>query len=158
MGELVRYDGQSKTAPWVLEALGTRVDWVSICPEYGAGLGTPRPPMDLFLEENEHRMKTLDEAHDHTKVVRDYCQEKIAMFTGQKICGYVLKSRSPSCGIGDATVHKDPAHFGDGLMVQLLRTEVPSLPIIRDEDLMDPAACARFMNEIRSYWENHYGL
>ncbi len=112
--------------------------------------------MDLFLVGAQHRMKTLDEAHDHTKVVSDFCQTKIDSFSELGICGYVLKSRSPSCGIGDAVIHGSSKRSGDGLMVQMLRDQMPDLPIVGDEELKNSETCIRFLREISSYWENRY--
>jgi len=156
LGELVRYDGKTKKATWVMDALEDRVQWVSLCPEDGAGLGTPRPPIDIFMIDGERRLKTLDGSKDHTEVVQGYCEQNIDRFLERRVCGYVLKSRSPSCGIGDATIHGSAQGLGDGVMVHMVRHRLPNLPIIRDEDLWDSAQCERFIEAVSNYWRDHF--
>ena len=40
LGEEVRYDGGHKRDPFLVEILGRYVEWVPVCPEVEAGLGT----------------------------------------------------------------------------------------------------------------------
>ena len=69
LGEMVRYDGRLKGADALIAALDEQVRWISICPEVGAGLSTPRPPMDLYQTRIGVRMRTLDGAHDVTEAL-----------------------------------------------------------------------------------------
>ena len=45
LGCRCRYDGASKTQPWVA-ALAERYELVPVCPEQLGGLATPRPPAE----------------------------------------------------------------------------------------------------------------
>ena len=47
LGDAVRYDGQSKANKIVLEKLSDLFEFIPICPEVEAGLGIPRPPIQL---------------------------------------------------------------------------------------------------------------
>ena len=47
LGEEVRFDGGHKQDNFLTEVLGGHVEWVPVCPEVEAGLGTPREAMRL---------------------------------------------------------------------------------------------------------------
>ena len=47
LGEEVRFDGGHKRDTFLTEVLGRYVEWVPVCPEVEAGLGTPREAMRL---------------------------------------------------------------------------------------------------------------
>ena len=57
MGEPVRFDGGHKRDPFLVETFGPHVDWVRVCPEVEAGLGTPRETMRLVLQGTPDRGK-----------------------------------------------------------------------------------------------------
>ena len=42
LGEEVRYDGRHNRDNFLTGVLGRYVEWVPVCPEVEAGLGTPR--------------------------------------------------------------------------------------------------------------------
>ena len=48
LGEEVRFDGGHKRDSFLLEKLGSMVEWVSVCPEVEVGLGTPREAIQLI--------------------------------------------------------------------------------------------------------------
>jgi len=97
-----RYNGQVIRAPLVTQLLPF-VDLVAVCPEVEIGLGVPRDPIRL-VGQGDH----LHLVQPSTQ--RDVTGEMIAFsdrFLGAvgAVDGFILKSRSPSCGINDATVH-----------------------------------------------------
>ena len=47
LGETVRFDGGHKRDAFLTDILGRYVEWVPVCPEVEAGLGTPREAMRL---------------------------------------------------------------------------------------------------------------
>lgn len=47
LGQPVRYDGQAKPHAWVRDVLARKAELVPLCPETGAGLPVPRPPVRL---------------------------------------------------------------------------------------------------------------
>lgn len=91
---------------------------VPFCPEVHGGLTTPRHPCEI----KDGRVVDTEGA-DHTDAFRLGAQEglKLARMAG---CDQaILKSRSPSCGIGtiyDGTFSGTPV-AGDGLFAALLR-------------------------------------
>ena len=151
LGEMVRYDGRLKGADALIAALDEQVRWISICPEVGAGLSTPRPPMDLYQTRLGVRMRTLDGAHDVTEALEDFARRAVARLEREGACGMIFKSRSPSCGIGDAQLHDGASETTDGLMVRAVRAALPELPIARDEDLLTQETRDLFLAEARRY-------
>ena len=153
LGERVRYDGRLKGADELVAALDHQVRWISICPEVGAGLSTPRPPMDLYQTRIGVRMRTLDGARDVTEALESFARRAITRRVREGACGMIFKSRSPSCGIGDAQLHDGAAETTDGLMVRAVRAALPELPIARDEALLTLEARALFVARALRYDE-----
>ena len=52
LGDEVRYDGGHKRDALLLSTLGALVEWVSVCPEVEAGMGTPREAIDLVESDD----------------------------------------------------------------------------------------------------------
>ena len=117
LGDPCRYDGTSRPYPGI-EALKERYEIVPICPECDGGLPTPRPAG----ERRGDRIVTKDGA-DLTAFYRKGAELalKKARETGAKIA--LLKSRSPSCGVGrihDGTFTGGMTE-GDGITAELLK-------------------------------------
>lgn len=117
LGDPCRYDGTSRPFPGI-EALSERYKIVPICPECDGGLPTPRPAG----ERRGDRIVTKEGA-DLTAAYRKGAELalKKAEETGAKIA--LLKSRSPSCGVGrihDGTFSGGMTE-GDGITAELLK-------------------------------------
>ena len=73
------------------------------------------------------------------------------------LSGYVLKSRSPSCGLegvplfADAGPNSQPANEGVGLFAAELLRRLPNLPIEEEGRLADPWLRARFIERVFGY-------
>ena len=50
LGDEVRYDGGHKRDPFLVDVLGSFVEWVKVCPEVEIGMGTPREAIRLTEE------------------------------------------------------------------------------------------------------------
>ena len=94
LGDPCRYDGASRPCPEV-EKLRERFVLVPICPECDGGLPVPRTPAEICGD----RVLTED-GRDVTASYRRGAAAALAKAkeTGAKIA--LLKSRSPSCGVG----------------------------------------------------------
>ena len=154
LGNHVRYDGGDKRAPLLSEVVGTRVEWVPVCPEVELGLGTPRPPMVLRRAAGGPRLWTPSTGDDHTRAMRRFAAERIARLTADGIAGYVLKSRSPSCGLRSVAVEDDARQrvaTGSGLFASALCHRLPLVPLAEEQELEDPAALAQFLRRAFFY-------
>jgi len=141
LGEEVRYDGGHRRSSYVTDALGSAFELVSECPEVGIGLGVPRPKIRLERSGAATRLLgSRDE--DLTPVMDDYARQAAAAFDEARVAGIVLKSRSPSCGMGDVKLHEGGAvvsEDGTGIFASRLAAALPEAPRISEVDLESPA-------------------
>ena len=59
LGEAVRFDGGHKRDGFLTDVLGHYVEWVPVCPEVEAGLGTPREATQLQAL-HDHRTSVVE--------------------------------------------------------------------------------------------------
>ena len=141
LGEEVRYDGGHRRSSYVTDALGDAFELVSECPEVGIGLGVPRPKIRL---ERSGAVTSLLGSRDEdlTPLMDDYARQAATRFDEARVAGIVLKSRSPSCGMGDVKLHEDGAvvaEDGTGIFASRLAAALPEAPRISEVDLESPA-------------------
>ncbi len=154
LGASVRYDGGDKRAPLLSEVVASRVDWIAICPEVEIGLATPRPPMVLLGGGRTPRLWTPATGADHTARMRSWARQRVAALASEGIAGYVLKSRSPSCGLRAVpvvTADREPAGIGRGLFAGALCHALPQLPLAEEQELEDPVALTQFLRRAFFY-------
>ena len=154
LGENVRYDGQPKACAIVRDVLSLRAVLVPVCPETGVGMPVPREPVDLFGASQSPRMVGVNSGEDWTERVNNWVAETISQLTEDGLHGFVLKARSPSCGVGTAERYLKPGDEplrSDGLLVLALRRQLPELPIVEDEDLVDENTVNAFVARVLAY-------
>jgi uncharacterized protein YbbK (DUF523 family) len=148
LGGNVRYDGGNKLDRLLVETFGEFVEWLPVCPETGAGLPVPREPMQLVTDGPWTRLVTRDTKQDRTEVLARWIKENILRMTSEGIGGFILKARSPSCGVHDAELFSaSGALIGTrpGLFAEALKIHFPALPLEDEERLRDPAVRDAFL-------------
>jgi uncharacterized protein YbgA (DUF1722 family)/uncharacterized protein YbbK (DUF523 family) len=99
-----RYNGQTIPDEFV-QKIEPFVDFVTTCPESDIGLGVPRNPVRLVAAVGGgDRLVQPATNTDVTELMQDYC----GSFLGEhaaSVDGFILKNRSPSCGLGDVKVY-----------------------------------------------------
>jgi uncharacterized protein YbbK (DUF523 family) len=153
LGERVRYDGETKPHAWVRDELSRLAELVPVCPEGELGMDVPREPVDLIGDPTAPRMVGVTSSEDWTERMNAWCGGRIAELVAEGLDGVVLKSRSPSCGIGSTPVYPEPGaepRLGDGLFALALRMTCPDLAITEDEDLDDPDKRAAFLECVKN--------
>ncbi len=100
--EKVRYNGEKIAYDFVRE-LEPFVDLVPICPEVEIGLGVPRDPIRLIEGEKEIRLYQPTTKRDLTSEMGDFAERFLSSLP--PVDGFLLKNRSPSCGISDVKVY-----------------------------------------------------
>lgn len=118
-----RYNGQVIPDPFV-EQLRPFVDFLPVCPEVEIGLGVPRPPIRVILRSGERRLVQPETGRDVTEAMERFAASFLAGLPA--VDGFILKNRSPSCGIkdvklyadaaGEAPVGKGPGFFGQAVL------------------------------------------
>lgn len=141
LGDEVRWDGRHKRSRAVVELVGPEVEWVPVCPEVELGMGVPREPVALVAG----RMVGSNSGTDHTDAMQRFAEARIAALG--RLDGYVLKSRSPSCGLIGVPGGPD----GSGLFAAALRRLRPDLPLVEETALEDAAQRAAFLDAVRAH-------
>ncbi len=132
--EACRYDGNMIAASWLSE-LTAKSELVSVCPEVEIGLGIPRKPINLILEEDGVRVIQSETGFDLTEEMVSFCQGYLR-FIGD-IDAFVLKSKSPSCGLNTAKVYREESYsLGSGVFAALAERLFPKAVIV-DECFME---------------------
>lgn len=90
-----RYNGQKIFDP-VVQLLSGHVEFITACPEVEIGLGVPRNPVRLVRENGKTILFQPASGTEVTRGMETYT-EKFFSELGP-VDGFLLKSRSPSCG------------------------------------------------------------
>jgi len=98
----VRYNGAILRDDFI-QTLTQHVQFVQVCPEVGIGLGVPRDPVRLVGNLSSKRLIQPATGRDVTTLMQTYAQNFLD--SAGPVDGFILKSRSPSCGIKDVRVH-----------------------------------------------------
>jgi uncharacterized protein YbbK (DUF523 family) len=153
LGHRVRYDGRDKRNSIVENELCSRFQCIPLCPEYAIGLGVPRAPVQLIQDgENFAVVGVADCSMDITTSLRGY-----ADFVGNTLidlCGYIFKSRSPTCGLTDTPVfdhHGKEVGKGRGEYAARLIRHCADLPAIDEIQLADPNLRQEFILQVETY-------
>jgi uncharacterized protein YbbK (DUF523 family) len=154
LGHEVRYDGGHKRSRFVADVLAAHFELVPVCPEVEAGLGLPRPAMRLVQEGDLVRVREVESGRDHTRALESHAKRRVAELRRMDLCGYVLKSGSPSCGMQRVKLHREegPAQMnGVGVFAAALRSALPLLPVEEEDRLADAALRERFIERVLAY-------
>jgi uncharacterized protein YbbK (DUF523 family)/uncharacterized protein YbgA (DUF1722 family) len=154
LGEEVRFDGGHKRDPFLAATLAPFVEWVRVCPEVEVGMGTPREPVVLVDRKGKPRMVGVESGTDWTNAMYGFASGHMSRFVQQNLRGYILKSRSPSCALGELPVYGPDGHptqTGRGLFAQVLVYRMPLLPVEEEHELHDLDRAASFVDEVLGY-------
>ncbi|WP_457673242.1 DUF523 domain-containing protein [Thiolapillus sp.] len=153
LGQPVRYDGDSRPHDWICRVLSLHAELVPICPETEAGLGVPRPPVQLVrLSSDEVIMRGVnDPGLDVTEQLLRWLGEQEERLAGLQ--ALVLKSRSPSCGLGSTPLFSVDGEMlredGDGLLAAWIRKRSESLHLYDEKDLEQPHRRTELLSRLR---------
>lgn len=154
LGERIRYDGGHKWNVFLTEVLAPFVEWMPVCPEVEAGLGTPREAMHLAGDPESPKLLTIRTNIDHTKTVRMFSQRRVKELQESDLDGYIFKKNSPSCGLHRVNVYRpmgQPSKRGTGIFAAAVQQAFPLLPVEEEGRLTDPMLRENFIERIFSY-------
>ncbi|GAA1718761.1 DUF523 and DUF1722 domain-containing protein [Nonomuraea sp. AD125B] len=149
LGELVRYNGGHSRDRFLTDALDPYVDWIRICPEMEAGLGTPRETLRLEAADDGPRLRTRATHVDLTDRMRALAAERAAALD---VDGYVFKAKSPTCGIHGVPVYRADGTPADrrnrGLFAETVIAAHPLLPVEDEGRLHDALLRESFVERV----------
>lgn len=100
-----RYNGAVIEDPFV-ERLREHVAFVPVCPEMEIGLGCPRDPIRVVVEGGVRRLVQPATGRDVSEAMRALAARLLD--GAGEVDGFLLKSRSPSCGLKDVKEYPGP--------------------------------------------------
>lgn len=150
LGDAVRYDGQSKPDDIITDELNLIFDLIPVCPEVEAGLGVPRPAVELTENLSSPNVTGRDNPSlDITLIMHDYCRQK--MLTLKNLSGFIFKSRSPSCGLNSTPIYIDKQAItlnSRGVFARELTRVYPELPVIEETDFSPRENLDAFIEDV----------
>jgi len=151
LGQKVRYDGSHQRDPFVVDMLGTFVEYVPVCPEVECGLGVPREAMRLEQNSPLPRLVTHKSRKDFTNRMVEWARGKLVELEGKNLCGFIFKSRSPSCGMERVKIYNESGSVvgqGSGIFAKMFMDCFPYVPVEDEGRLSDPKLRENFIERI----------
>ncbi len=139
---------------FLTDLLGRYVEWVPVCSEVEAGLGTPREAMRLVGYAQRPRLMTVKSGKDHTEALETMAADRTNELKEMDLSGYVYKKESPSCGVERVRIYNDhgmPARKGIGIFARAFIERFPLIPVEEEGRLHDPPLRENFIERVFSY-------
>ncbi len=150
-GNSVRYDGGHKLDRFFRDTLGAFMEYVPVCPEAECGLGIPREIMRLEGNIDDPGLVVIKTGKDIKQKMKQWSRKRVKELEKEDLSGFILKSRSPSCGIERVEVFNEkgiPVPGGTGLFAKEFINRFPLIPIEDEERLHDPDLRENFIERI----------
>ena len=108
------------------------MQFITVCPEVEIGLGVPRDPIRVVVHNRKLRLVQPATKADVTERMVDFCNTFLNSLGD--VDGFLLKSRSPSCGIKEVKIYpsieKSAAlKKGSGFFGSAVMTAFPDYPV-----------------------------
>jgi uncharacterized protein YbbK (DUF523 family) len=159
LGREVRHDGRHKRSAFLVDQLAPHVEVVAVCPEVEIGLPVPRPTLQLVGERERPRLIEGATGADRTDAMNRWADGRVAELAGAGLDGFVLKARSPSCGLVDVPVRSpEGMEAGSGLFAAALRRARPALPAAQETWLDDAGLRHGFLVRLFTHARLRSGL
>ena len=123
--DMCRYDG-SRINNNFIRNMKEYVDFITVCPEVGIGLGSPRKPIRLVTIGGKKNLYQPFSKKNLTKDMHDFTKKFITSNT--IFDGFIFKRDSPTCGIMDVRLYhklgtdvgygKTSGMFSEGILKQ----------------------------------------
>jgi uncharacterized protein YbgA (DUF1722 family)/uncharacterized protein YbbK (DUF523 family) len=152
-GALGRH-GNHKQDSVVKNQLGRIFEWVSTCPEVEIGMGIPRESVQLTGSSKAPRMVGNRTGTDWTRRMNRYSKKRSAELVRMNVCGYIFKSKSPSCGIARINVISNNGKTqsrGRGLFADSFMQQYPLMPIEDEDRLHNAPVRENFITRVFAY-------
>ncbi|OPY24493.1 MAG: hypothetical protein A4E23_00314 [Methanomethylovorans sp. PtaU1.Bin073] len=135
----------------IVKNLQPFAEFITVCPECDIGLGVPRHPIRLVNGEKTRLLQPAT-GQDITGKMQVFVNGFLENLPD--VDGFVLKSKSPSCGFGTTKVFasadaQEPLHrHGTGLFAKGVLEQLRDIPHIDETSLMDSEAREHFVTRI----------
>lgn len=154
LGQKLRFNGRHNLDKFLRDEVSRFVRWVPVCPEVECGLGVPREPVHIEGTAESPRLIIGLGGADVTERL-DRWTETWIRHHGAPLHGFILKSRSPTCGRRGIRIAGSARSRTSGMFARHLIGSLDSLPVEEAFRLGDPAALANFIRRVLLFmrWE-----
>ncbi|MEK9630112.1 MAG: DUF523 and DUF1722 domain-containing protein [Nitrospinota bacterium] len=156
VGEKVRWNGDHKQNHYVREILADYFEYVSVCPEMEVGMGVPRETVALYGDLEKQQMISRKSQTDWTRPMQKYTKGKMTSLSRDGLCGFIFKSKSPSCGLGRVPIYtefgSDKVRHGAGMFAGAFQGKFPLVPTEDEGRLNDSKIRENFIVKVFSYY------
>ena len=148
--EACRYNGERISSSFI-ERLEPHVRFQPVCPEVEIGLGTPRDPIRIYLQDERKSLYQPGTQRHLTQDMNAFSGRFLASL--EEVDGFILKSKSPSCAITDAKIFPSAAsgvHVaqGAGLFAGAALEKFSKRAFVDEIGLNEPGTRAGFLTKI----------
>ena len=155
IGEKVRWNGDHKQDRYVREILSRYFEYIPVCPEMEVGMGVPRETVALYGDPEKPSMISKKTQTDWTKPMGKYIKSRINTLSADDLCGYIFKSKSPSCGISRVPLYSEfgshKVKHGPGMFANAFINSFPLVPTEDEGRLNDPRIRENFIVRVFSF-------
>jgi len=154
LGTMCRFDGGHSRDRFITDMLSDYFEFVPYCPEKMI-FTTPREAIRLVKNDDEIRVKTSNGNVDVTQKVEDISKQLANEIQNDDLCGFILKSKSPTCGMERVKIYPSDKGMsekvGVGVFAKEIKEKYPLLPIEEEGRLGDAWLRENFLMQIFSY-------
>ncbi|MFH1313503.1 MAG: DUF523 and DUF1722 domain-containing protein [Candidatus Eisenbacteria bacterium] len=148
-----RYDGAVISSEFT-RLLKPHVEFLTVCPEVQIGLPVPRDPIRIVRETGTEKLLQPATGRDFTKAMTKFAESFLTSLG--PVDGFLLKSRSPSCGTRDVKIysgiHKGtPASRGAGMFGGAVLSRFPHTAIEDEGRVTNQGIREHFLIRIYAY-------
>jgi uncharacterized protein YbbK (DUF523 family) len=146
-----RYDGKCISDEFI-DSLRERVECITVCPETEIGLGVPRDPIRVIQTLRGRILLQPATGRDLTGEMHAF--SAVFLDSLSTIDGFILKGRSPSCGVRDVKQFSPEGKIigkGTGFFGEAVMNRFPHIAV-KDED------CLKDSNPREQFLENIFEL
>lgn len=134
LGDNVRYDGKNTHSAHLTKVINEDFEFYGLCPEVEMGLGIPRETIQLV--EVDGKIELLPSSRKKSLTALAF--ETFKKFQLDHLDGFILQSRSPSCGVQSTKLYLQNkegeeslvSEHQDGLFASYLKVNFPELPLL----------------------------
>jgi len=155
LGAMCRYDGGHSRDKFINDELLHYFEFEAFCPEKLV-FTTPRAAIRLVRSDDEITVRTTNENKDVTQIITNISKELVSKIEDNQLCGFILKSKSPTCGMQRVKIYPDKKNgqsenTGVGVFAKQIKKRFPYLPIEEEGRLVDPWLRENFLMQIFAY-------
>lgn len=154
LGVACRYDGKGATDKYVVNVLQEYFEFKAFCPEKVI-FGTPRETIHQVEVDHSIQIETTNTKKNVTAELQHISDTMADEAYAEELCGFILKSKSPTCGLERVKVYQATNSMyekkGMGLFAKALRERYPYLPMEEEGRLEDAWLRENFLMQVFAY-------